>query len=246
MYNRRMSSRCPLLCLPAELRLLIYKNIGDLESEYPRGSCTLVLRTCNDTLYSQQADPSAPWKSFSRLLRTCRVINQEATDFLYEQVLFEICIDTRPGAPGNNYEGWCWVARHRALRTLQECAFLQRIKHVRVDPSLHYYDGIFSIPRALSELIDQLHDINTKPIVSLELSHDSELRSSEDLSSLDLGLYRRLDKAKWETFLKEMAGLKTRCCFQLESHWMRDSRWERIEQLAHAVEGSVQLYQLNC
>ena len=91
MAEATQYSSCYLLKLPAELRLRIYEHVLTHDGAF------LWLNTYGRwSSWSQEISLNQDAKA---LLKTCRIINQEATPILYKKVHFRLHVDGKIGAP---------------------------------------------------------------------------------------------------------------------------------------------------
>lgn len=227
-----MASECPLLMIPSEIRLLIYQFLFNLDLwEIPRlrgaydhaaGCCAVNLH--NERIYTRRKWGKYSFKNFSAILRTCHLINKEATDVLYEQTMFHIRISDEQ-----------YNRRMRPYAPLNECAFLPRIQQVCINPDVRQHEALLALPGILKDLFRLLTCAPAKTTVQFVLT-------SGCLSGFAPTLFPTealIEEEVWEEFLEKISMLKARCRFLVNKPSVRNNVQERANQVVRAVDGWV-------
>ena len=225
-----MTSECALLSIPAEIRLRMYEFLFDLDLwgiprlrgayDHIAGCCNVNLH--NERIYTQRTWGQYSFKNFSAILQTCRLINNEATDVLYEQTVFHIRVSDEQ-----------YNRRMRPYSPVHECAFLPRIQQVFISPDVRQHNELLALPDMLDNLLRLLTCAPSQTTVQLEPTSGSLSGSAPTFGPAeDLA-----EEEAWENFLQKLAALRPRCRFLVNTRSVRNNVQERLEQVVRAVGG---------
>lgn len=260
-----MAVRCFFLELPPEIRLGIYEhlfNIRPSSSEasqcsgpsssvkvyarqsfdfdtYPAGPCLLDLdEPITKPLSGFEKSPATPnqCNDFTAILRTCKLIEEEATNVLYESTCFYVKVGLRPHVSFDQVSD----ARHGAdgLHCLRRLKCLRLLKHVKVRIVEHKLGE-----HKLGEPPDRLPDI----LIALFKVLNPERASTNVVFKLDLVLaaaIARCPSTDWCYFIQSISRVAFGCTPVISVD--RDGEViarccaaDRHQQLADAMNGEL-------
>lgn len=224
-----MNVECHLLNIPSEIRVLIYQYLFNLDRwgiprlrgayEHPAGCCNVNFH--NGHIYTQRQWGDYDFKNFPAILRTCRLINKEAVDVLFEQTMFLIRVSDEQ-----------YNRRMRPYSTLKECTFLTRIQQAYIKADTRQHEALLAMPDTLNDLFDRLTCPASKTIVEFGPSSGSLFAYLPIISPAEISA----EEQAWERFLKKLPALKERCRFVVNKPSVRNNVRERLDQVVRAVE----------
>lgn len=221
--------RCHLLRIPSEIRVLIYQFLFNLDrwgiprlrgaKDHPAGCCNVNFH--NGHIYTQRQWGDYDFRNFSAILRTCRLINKEAIDVLFEQTRFIIKVSDEQ-----------YNRRMRPYAWLRQCAFLPKIPQVEIRADTRQHEALTAMPDTLNDLFGMLTCPPDKTFVEFGPTGGSLFAYLPVVTPVEL-----LNEEKaWDEFLRRLSALRVRCRFVVKKPIVRLSVRERLDQVIRAVE----------
>lgn len=217
-----------LLRLPSEIRIEIYQFLFDLDRwQIPRlagasksqaGCCDVNVH--NDHVYTRRKWGTYSFTNFAAILATCRLMNSEATDVLYEQTIFMIKMSNEQ-----------YNRRMRLYAPLVDCPFLHRIQRVMITPDVRQHAALLALPDALDQVLMQLRCPTSAIQVELTLSSGCLMGFTPWMASAEPSS----EDASWTKLLLALSNLKDKCRFVAKTTSFRVNVEQRANQIVSAV-----------
>lgn len=209
--------------------MLIYQYLFNLDlwkiprlrgaKDYPAGCCHVNFH--NGHIYTQRQWGDYDFKHFSAVLRTCRLIKQEAIDVLFEQTIFRIRVSDEQ-----------YNRRMRPYAWLKQCAFLPRIQQVEIKSDTRQHEALTAMPDTLNSLFSMLTCPPDNTVVEFGPTGGSLFAYLPVVSPTEI----ELEEKAWDDFLRRLSGLRGRCRFVVKKPFVRNSVQQRLDQVVRAVE----------
>ena len=233
-----MALSCGFLRLPTELRLRIYEllfdprcwhsNQVDLTEYFNEplfAPCRLLVYNGFVTTTPTVTDggSQSDFKNFAAVLQTCRTVNEEGVDILYEHTRFTLRVLRSPNLGSDDedlpYNQIITRGQVRVLGALYRCRFLRRMRHVEVHVSFDLDNYLSRDLRQLEELFRHLKSSRKTTVLRVELWDDGLPGFSEQ---------------HWQHVLSRLERIPRRCRVVIQQHlwWKSDRAQDVVEVLS--------------
>ena len=214
-----MAVGCSLVELPVEVRINIYQHLFNLQrwykplkknNIYSLGSCHLLYR--HDTVVFKRLWRKKALKGFASILRTCRLIREEAVDELYACTIFYLRVPMEV-MPYNEY----------SLSPSEMRQFLSRVQHITIEVGINY-----EIPPRFPQLTHKLLDLLPDHVPGM---------TQVMLVSTNDDLWRVRQTGNWKRWIDQTSTLVKRCSVRVFLPEPDAVRKDCLDRILAALDG---------